>query len=659
MGTPVRKLPIHAFLGEQESHEALTLPQVHGTGGSFNVWFDRFGRVTPILGYTRQSLSPFVVGGVSTILRGLYRYAIFQSPFPLTDVVLGFFDSVTGKGTVNGHYVFCRSGSRGADWETMLDFGTFAVGSQPDFAQLGTDVILAPPAYDGATFSQQRFNGTLIVPIQAPRMGVPFLSGGGAGIMKGTFTVRIVPVHSDNSRGIGSPLSNQVQLNNDALAINWNVDTHPLTVGYEVYCSTGSGKVLFFVGQTTALSMTIDLADADIREGRACEEHGDFPFVAAFVEAHGQRMWYGGIDLNLVTGGEPYPRRWYFSDPGRPESCYGFNFIDASDAENLGGVTTGSTGNFMGAIVHWFEDSVWTTSGTGRWIGDVIDYRTKRSNAKVGCLTHRAVARIPAGARYTDANGQFVSTSQVTLAYLTPSKDIRLFDGDGDTIVSFGMAKQLGRLGPYAGVRAFVLEDTDRGEYTWCFPSETATENDLAVTWNIRYGVWYARPIWQLACALPMIQLQVSVIANNDLRPNMILAGSSVLNTGGVCYRLWNGYLADGGAFNWQWFSKTLYGLARSGEAESASELMAYMKRFRWTQLLFKREEPVVGTVPVDVAWLRGDAADEDDHIGTVTVQVPETCQRRVQHLLVDGSGEFLHDQGMRLRIRGTSSPAL
>ena len=91
-----------------------------------------------------------------------------------------------------------------------------------------------------------------------------------------------------------------------------------------------------------------------------------------------------------------------------------------------GDVLVGLTGNFEGMLVGFLERSIWTVSGSGQIVGDVVDWTRRRSNAQIGCVSGRSVVRIPGGAKYSDEEGNAQKTGQATLAYVTPIGDIRI-----------------------------------------------------------------------------------------------------------------------------------------------------------------------------------------------------------------------------------------
>ena len=52
---PLRFIPIGELLGDHEGTESLTLPSALSSGGSENVWIDKYARLTAVGGYARKN----------------------------------------------------------------------------------------------------------------------------------------------------------------------------------------------------------------------------------------------------------------------------------------------------------------------------------------------------------------------------------------------------------------------------------------------------------------------------------------------------------------------------------------------------------------------------------------------------------------------------
>mgnify|MGYP007068850362 CR=1 FL=1 len=55
MATPLQVQLFDAFLGEQEGIHSIILPDILSSGGTRNLWIDKFGRAKKILGYAAQN----------------------------------------------------------------------------------------------------------------------------------------------------------------------------------------------------------------------------------------------------------------------------------------------------------------------------------------------------------------------------------------------------------------------------------------------------------------------------------------------------------------------------------------------------------------------------------------------------------------------------
>ena len=262
--------------------------------------------------------------------------------------------------------------------------------------------------------------------------------------------------------------------------------------------------------------------------------------------------------------------------------------------------------------------------------------------------------RVPAGARYVDPEGKKQLTATVTLAYLTPYGDVRLFDGENDVVVSFPEKTTLSTLNHAQRAKAFAVPDSVRSEITWIFPGGSAGEPDTAVTWNYRWGVWYKRD-WDFAHA---VECDSSSVASK------LIAAEGSISVGGYIYLLWSGDSNDGASINAVWMSKTLYGLNDQGEPE-----FDLMKRWRWGDFIFETES----TTSLTVEWLSGDAADNAPAVGSTTISpsgeailsadgdallsfdadalLAGAASTGAVALFKNSGGQNLMDYGMRLRV--------
>lgn len=659
---PLRHLLATALLGDNESVESVLLSDLYSSGGSKNVYIDKSGEIAQILGYSKQNSSAVTsnTGGAAQRLRGLAHY-ISQSGGVITRQEIGIFTDD------NTHWEFRKSTDIGVTWTFVADEGAGSANKIPSFAQSGNLLFMA----NGAVGPVQ-WDGTNHTLAGGSQIAAPTFTSTGAGSLSGNYRWRILPVIG-NVRKLSS-----VESANYAIAaaggaghVDWTADADVTVTGYEIYRTTGTGSIFFYEGSVVGrLTVTFNVGgatdtDALVIANRPMAEFGDPPPVGAyFVVAHKERMFYLRTDAN--------PRTAYYSDEGIPYSCnLAFNKVDFTDPQTWSDFLTGGTGDFQGMLVVWQERSVWVLSGTGQVIGAVRDFVRRRSNAQVGTVSVRTVTKIPAGATYLDADGNIKKTAQVTLAYLTPYGDIRLFDGDNDEVISFPKAATLNTAVYTQRQKSFCIHDTVRQQVTWVFTGGSATEPNTAVTWNYRWGTWYTFE-WPFACGLEVESSSASSI---------LLAGEALTAVGGFCYKLWSGFTFNGAAINSQWETKTLYGEGSFGDPSGlyGKPLISLRKRWRWTDTLVDVQS---GAVTAMIEYVRGDdPVDAAAAFSTKAMPIPggflqdangnyiqdsngnfillaAVTPALIHSQIKDSSGRHLHSRGLRIRYKFSTSTA-
>ena len=620
MATPLQVQLFDSFLGTSEGIHSVIMPDVFSSGGSKNLWIDKYGRAKRILGYTAQNGTAVTTntGGSATRCRALFPYRK-TSGGSVTRQLIGVFDDTVDE------WELWYSTDDGATWTFIADLGASSVGSIPDFAQMGdtliiTNGVMAPRSWDGTTLSTA--GGS-----QSPTI-TPTVST--SGNLAGNYKWKLVSIEADGSRHPGSVASTNTLMNSERASLAWTADADTDVVGYEIYRTSGTGEVYYYLtiidGRAT-VSYTDNTSDLAILENRILEEHGDPPPSGSyFAEPHGQRMWYFRTDTNPQTG--------YWSDPGDPDSVLTVaNFLTFADAETQGDVITGARGDYEGRLVVFQERSVWTVSGTGEVIGNINDWTRTRTNAQTGTVSHKTVVRIPAGSKYTDQKGEVQTTGTAALAYFTPMPDIRLFDGDNDLVISHPVKDTIAELNYSARGKCFAVNDPQRAEATWFYPSGSNGEPNTAVVWNYRWGLWYVRE-WGFSCATEM---------DSSSDADIHIAGESSTTTGGYIYKLWNGNSFNGSSFRAQWMTKTLYGVN-----EQSQPAVSHRKRWRWADFLFAIDQ----TVTLTLEWVAGDAPNNAAAIGSTTF-APATASI----LSADGS-VILSADGSTIVVGGSSTGA-
>lgn len=630
-----------AFLGTQEGIHSVLLPDVFSSGGSQNLYIDKLGRAKKISGYAKANATPVTTdtGASATLARGLTQYRSTGGG-SVTRQLLGVFDDSTNE------WEIWKSTDTGATWSFVSDLGASAVGQTPDFAQFGDTLYItsgkvAPKKWDGTTLSAAGYT-------QSPTVTSAV---GAAGNLSGTYQWKLLSLVG-TTRQKGSIASTARAFSATQGSLSWTADANTSVTGYELYRTTGTGKVYYFVayidGRTT-VTYTDNIADSTILSNRVMEEHGDTPPTTYFCENHKQRMWWLRTDAN--------PTRAYWSDPGAAESVYSENFLDFSDGETIGDFITGCVGNYENMLVVFTERAVWPVSGTGQIVGYVIDWNKTRSNAVVGCASSKSIARIPPGSKFVDQDGIARTAERPTIAYFTPFGDIRLFDGDSDTIISHPMRETLATINYTYRARVHCVTDTPNSQVIWFIPTGTASEPNVGIVWNYKWGVWYKWTPQPFSCA---VEIETASDAST------ILAGANSPVTGGYVYTLFSGDSFDGSNIDARWMTKTLRGIAEG----SAKPALSHTKRWRWADFLIA----VDAASDLTLEWLESSAGDDSAGFASTTIPAPSdalytdggadliltassdsiTASRanfQSKVLLHDQGGDYLHDEGIRLRI--------
>ena len=614
MAYPIQTQTFSVFLGTQEGIHSVALPSIYSSSGSRNLWIDKLGRAKKILGYSKQNSSAVTTntGGSATRLRALRAYRQTGSSF--TRQLLGLFDD--GSNECELWY----STNSGVAWTFIEDFGSGSINRIPDFAQVDNnlffvDGVVAPRVWNGSSLATAGASG------KSPTITAAVNTSSGQ--LNGSYTWKMVSMDAAEARSAGSVTSNVTQHQDEQANLSWDADSDTDITGYELYRTTGTGANYYFVtfidGRTTT-SYTDNASDLDILEHRLLEEHGDAPATGTyFCEPHKQRLWWGRTDTN--------PRRVFWSDPGKPDQVGANNYLDFTDQSSVGDILTGLVGDFEGMLVVFLERSIWTVSGTGQVVSDIMDWVRTKSNAVIGAVSHRSIVQIPAGAVYTDASGEQVTSARVMQAYFTPLGDIRLFDGNNDIIISTPVKETL-KTALYAQrTKVHATHDIENGHVVWFWPGPTATGDDAecnqAVVWNYRWGVWY---VW------PDMPMSASTTVETSSDTQVILTGEAQTAKGGFCYEFFDGDSFDGSNIPTRWMTKVIYGTDNAWNVRAPQQLMAYVKRYRWLDIIAEADSDVTLTVE----WMSGSASDESVGRGSASKSLEPIG---LQLITSDGNG--------------------
>ena len=640
-------------MGTQEGIHSVALPAIYSSSGSRNLWIDKLGRAKKILGYSKQNNSAVTTntGSAATRLRALRAYR--QTGASFTRQLLGVFEAASSE------YELWYSTNDGESWTFIVDLGSGSIGSIPDFAQVDNTLffangVVAPRAWNGSSLSTAGPSAKSPTPTAAVNTA--------AGQLNGTYTYKLVSIEAAGTRHAGSVTSNSLQYANEQCNLSWTADSDSDVTGYELYRTPGTGVNFYFVTYIdvrTTTSYTDNASDLDILEHRTLEEHGDAPPTGSyFCEPHKQRLWWGRTDTN--------PRRVFWSDPGLPDQVGANNYLDFTDQTSVGDVLTGLVGDFEGMLVVFNERSIWTVTGSGQIVSDIMDWTRTKSNAVTGCVSHRSVVRVPAGAVYTDASGNQVSTNRVMLAYVSPLGDIRLFDGNNDVVISTPVKDTMKTMLYAQRTKIHSVHDIENSHVIFYFPGPTPSgeqaECNHAVVWNYRWGVWY---VW------PDMPMAASTTVETSSDTQIVLTGEAQTAKGGFCYEFFDGDSFDGSNIPARWITKVIYGTDNSWNVRSPQQMMAYVKRYRWLDVIAEADSDVTLTIE----WMSGNASDDavskggtskslapiglqlitDDGNGIDTddgsnITLPFDSVQQI--ISLEGTnGDFIQDVGCRIRI--------
>ena len=619
---PILSQPFDAFLGEDQSKSSILLSTAYSSGGSSNLYIDKLGRIRQIDGYAKVNASSLTTntGASSVKIVNLFAFRTTTSG-TFTRQLMAVLDDGADE------WELWYSTDDGATWNFIVDLGASSVGKIPIFVQFGDLLYIV----NGA-MTARVWNGTALSSAGATQLAAPTITDAGAGPLNGNFLWKITPIKTDGSRKASSAASAVTPLQNRRATVAWVADVDTDVVGYEVSRTRGTGKVFYFNGYVngrTTVTFTDQKSDADLIAGRPLQEHGDGPPTGIYVNvAHRGRVWWLRTDT--------FPRRGYYSDAGDADSVWTDDqYLDFTEGEEMGDVITGAVGDYEGMLVVGLERSIFTVSGTGRVIGIEKDWNKRRTNAEAGVAAHRSMIKVPKGARFPDVDGRIVETPANMVAYFTPLGDIRIFDGDNDTVISHAVVDTVQGFNYAQRRKVWVLKDKSRSHITWFFPSAAATECDTGVTWNYEAGTWHVWEALNFACG---VEVESATAAST------LLVGEARIATGGYVYTFFSGNTFDGSAIPATLMLKPFWA-AEPGSLESD---YGRLKRFRSAILLFETD---ASPVTVTYGWLGGDAGDDDAVDGSTTVSGTSR-----QPLLTEDSNGPFHDYGIRQRVSTSQS---
>lgn len=646
MPSPLLSLLIPAFAGDFQGQNPLTLADVFSSGGSLNLHMGKSGQLKTSPGWSQR-------GSVAAPAEDTYFvFALLQAP---DGSELAWFVGSSGSSLMRQIYV----DSVPQGWSAVS--GVDTDNQNPVcFALFGTKVYLT--TWD-TVFSVTNGTGATVTSAQ---LTAPTLADSGtAGALAGSYRGRLIPVKANKERKIASAISAAVRVQNEKINWSWTADADTDVLGYELWRTTGTGLDLYYVtyidGRTTVAYSGDNLADSVLitRDVLALiAQSGDTPPAdTRYCTTHGGRMWWLGSETLGV-------RRGYYSDPGNAESTDRLRgYIDWTDGPSVSDeIVGGSSADF--GLITWMRRNIWVTTGTGTVIGTSRDWRPKRSNASIGTIGIRTVVEIPAGAKYPDENGDIQVLNRATWAYLTPAKDIRVFDGDSDTIVSYAKKDTLQQLnldaflhpddiGVFQGMHlAYAVHHVDQGHIIWGIPygSAQATVN-RGILWDYVRGTWHELTDWALGHAIEAI---------TDGGDSFLWGGAAVASSTIKIYDAWDEEETGRGVasnFTHRFMSKPIYLPVEPGGPPDLS----HEKIIEAVALLFGVDDEasdslLVGFMPHDVddsGVLSFVYGNNTSSYKTASGRVYQQAQQPATGTV---PGRYLHSVGFRLVISSLSN---
>jgi hypothetical protein len=252
------------------------------------------------------------------------------------------------------------------------------------------------------------------------------------------------------------------------------------------------------------------------------------------------------------------------------------------------------------------------------------------------------------------------------LSYMTPLGDIRLFDGNNDIVISTPVKETLKGFLYTEHTKVHAVHDIENAHVVYFWPGATPSgdqgECTKAVVWNYRWGVWY---VW------PDMPMAASTTVETSTDTQIVLTGEAQTAKGGFCYQFFNGDSFDGSNIPARWMTKVIYGTDNSWSTRSSQNLMAYVKRFRWLDMIAEADADVTLTIE----WMSGSGSDEAVARGGASqslsafsmqlitsdgnviqtaaesnITLPTDSVQKIINL--EGtSGDFIEDVGCRIRI--------
>lgn len=653
MAYPKQTQIFSAARGDHEGINVVQLPDWFSPSESQNLRFTKNGRVEKILGFTAANSTAVTTntGGSATEVHSLFEYWGGASTPKVIGIFvdLGIYGGSGFPSPAGDEYELWVSSDAAATWTFGKDMGQHGTKAAADFRPMLTafeynDKLYIPihkenpQQYDGTSFTDAG-------PTQSP---TPTLAVGAAGTPSGVFECRIVSLIGKD-RQAGSAVSAAVHLNSEKGSVTWTADSNTNVTGYEVYFTTGTGVEFYYVatidGRTTT-SYTMDLSDAEIRQGRPLDRHGDAPPNDVRIGALWKdRGWWGRTEAN--------PSRLYYSDPFKPDEVSPNSFFDVEGRTRGEDALTGLFGGFQGSLVVFKRNQIFVIGGSGEILEGFADFSVRETSATRGSVGTQCIVEVPAGARFINEAGGIETLPITTLAYWAPDNTIRVFDGDSDRIISYAKKEFLQTAAGENQQWHFVVEhDPENQEISWFFTTDNTSgrynENNVGVMWNYREGAWSELSNCPFGCALTTENtsgeqlLLCGTIGDNEFggsNPSHSADGEVYINKSG------NNYNGTNNNITAEWWTKPLLGVGEGGVP-----IMNRKKRLRRLEVLTTAQS---SSQNLSIEWY-GDYADSGATAsGSATVDMNGSNVSHVQNRvdMKNTNGDYLSAKAPRLRF--------
>ncbi len=507
---------------DDESASELILPDFLSPEGSQNFRLTKIGLAESVEGYSTLNATAIITNGGSSVVKvvGLYHYRSIASGTVTRREV-----AVVDDGT--NEYEIHHSTNGGSTWSFLKDLGSGAVNLRVSFAQYENTLIMC----FGGSIVPQTYDGSSVSVAGATQPSAPTAVAGSTGTnLTGVYAYKVAIIDSSGDIGPASAVTTEITVENLDIDLS-SVPTGPGgTLGRRIFRTTGDGKVFFKVGDiddNAATTFNDNVTDKTLLDNPAeIQEHGDPPPTGAhFCVSHRSRVFYLGTNAN--------PNRFFYSDIGKPESVGPGSFERVGEGEQ-GDLLTGGFPEFEGELVLTKERSMWVLQGSSR-----ANFNLIRAQASIGAVHELAMAAVPGGATYTDLLGQKAMTAQPSIVMITAAKDIRLFDGASDIIISRPKQDTLATMSYKNRAKAWAVPFPDYGSILFGIPTSDDTDPTMS------YFMWdHERGVWPPIVGFP--PGASAVLSETATAGSVLMVGEGLKATGGKIYQFFTGSDLDG-----------------------------------------------------------------------------------------------------------------